>query len=417
MSPSIPSGLARAHQTPLQRLLSAIRDPQISAAVGGLVQRAQGALTGLDALDESLYERFKDGGRSVDDDTAPGLLVGALMNSTFHELKAFSAYCKSLRPVQAVTSGDDDFSFGDLEGAASAGSDLELGAGDIGALLDGIDEHPQQTEAQRFTALLEKVSSVEYGLTSQLTEMEERVRVSIAHWEISQAIEVLDDTKSSTSQGVFAVLSMVCQAFQPDTEPTSLAPGHLTVLDQALVVRQALAELARAVAGPHARLQREDAVQQPLALVELRTALSSFVASAAFPIMRPADRWQLNQFERKLKAQAPGAAKFTSEGLAKYLESLSAINQREVLILHDRRASANLREALAEAQQLALIRPELAVEPMQRALDSAFSLYGSSPEIDDVLAALRERPPRVSDPRGQTQALAMLGILVQVVRR
>jgi hypothetical protein len=247
--------------------------------------------------------------------------------------------------------------------------------------------------------------------------MEDRVRVSIANWEIAQAIEVLDDTKSSTSQGVFAVLSMVCQTFLPEAEPNSLAPGHLTVLDQALVVRQALSELARAVAGPHARLQIDDQVAQPVALVELRAALSAFVASAAFPIMRPADRWQLNQFDRKLKAQAPGAAKFTSEGLAKYLESLSSINQREVLILHDQRASASLREALASAQQLTLISPRFAVESLQRALEAAFSLYGSSPEIDDVIALMRERPPNVSDPVGQADALAMLGRLTQVMRR
>ena len=419
-SPTIPPGLAPAHRSPLQRLIAAIRDPQIAAAVRGLVERAQAALTGLEALDESLYERFKDGGRSVDDDTAPGLLVNALMASTFRELRAFTSYCQGLRPVPQETEGGagDDFGFGDLEGLAAAkpaGAELDLG--DIGALLEGIDEHPAQNEAQRFSALLEKLSSIEYGLTSQLTEMEQRVRVSLSAWEIAQAIEVLDDTKGSTSQGVFAVLSEVCQAFLPDAEPSALAPGHLTVLDQALVVRQALAELGRALAGPHARLQGEDRSAHAAALVELRGALGAFVASAAFPIMRPADRWQLGQFERTLKEQAPGAARFTSEGLAKYLESLGSINRREVLILHDQRAAAELGEALAAAQQLALISPRLAVEPMQKASAAALSLYGSSPEIDEAIAPLRERPPNLADPRALAETLALLERLAQLLRR
>jgi len=340
------------------------------------------------------------------------------MKSTFRGLRSFTTYCQGLRPVQAEEGGaGDDFGFGDLENAAGAREpDLDLGVGDIGALLEGIDEQPAQSEAQRFSALIEKLSSIEYGLTSQLLEMEQRVQVAIAGWEMAQAIEVLDDTKSSTSQGVFAVLSAVCQAFLPDTEPTALAPGHLTVLDQALVVRQALAELGRALAPPHARLQGTDAAVQQAALVELRRALSAFVASAAFPIMRPADRWQLAQFERRLKDQAPGAAKFTSEGLSKYLESLSSINQREVLILHDQRAAAELGEALATAQQLTLISPRLAADPTQKAVAAALSLYGSSPEVDEVIAPLRERPPSLGDPGALAQTLALLERLAQALR-
>lgn len=387
----------------------------------GLVERAQAALTGLEKLDESLYERFKEGGRSVDDESAADLMVRALMASTFRGLRSFTAYCQGLRPLEGEAEGgqSDDFSFGDLEGAAAAEDDaeLDLGAGDIGALLEGIDEHPQQSEAQRFSALLEKVSSIEYGLTSQLAEMEQRVRVSLKAWEIAHAIEVLDDTQGSTSQGVFAVLSAVCQAFLPDADPTTLAPGHLTVLDQALVVRQALAELGRALSSPHARLQGEDSTAHPAALDDLRRALSAFVAGAAFPIMRPADRWQLAQFERTLKEQGPGAAKFTSEGLAKYLESLGSINRREALILHDQRAAAELGEALAAAQQLALISPRLAVDPMQKAIAAALSLYGSSPEIDEAIAPLRERPPSLGDPRALADALVVLERLAQSLHR
>lgn len=421
MSPSIPPGLAPAPRTPLQRLASAIRDRQIATAVVRLVELAQAGLRDLEVLDESLYERFKAGGRSVAEETGADLRVRAVMASTFRGLKAFTAYCQGLRPLEPQEGeggAGDDFSFGDLEGAAAAkAAEPELDLGDIGALLEGIDEHPQQTEAQRFTALREQLSSIEYGLTSQLMEMEDRVKVSLSSWEIAQAIEVLDDTKVSTSQGVFACLSAVCQAFLPDADPTTLAPGHLTVLDEALLVRQELAELGRKLAPPHARLQGDDSSTHQAALADLRAALKSFVEGAAFGIMRPADRWQLTQFERSLREQAPGAAKFTSEGLAKYLESLGSINQREVLILHDQRAAAELGEALAAAQQLALISPRLAVDPAQKAIAAALSLYGSSPEIDEAIAPLREWPPNLEDPGEVAESLAVLERLAQSLHR
>ena len=51
--------------------------------------------------------------------------------------------------------------------------------------------------------------------------------------------------------------------------------------------------------------------------------------------MRAADRWQMVEFERELAEQALKPARMTSEGLVKYVDSLSSINQREVLQLHD----------------------------------------------------------------------------------
>ena len=92
-----------------------------------------------------------------------------------------------------------------------------------------------------------------------------------------------------------------------------------------------------------------------------------------------------------MSAQSIAAARLTSEGLSKYLESLSSINRREVLVLHDRRAAADLREAKAAAEQLAMIEPRLALESTQTALESAMALYGHSAGLDAAILALPER--------------------------
>src|SRR4051812_8535894 len=148
-SPLPPSSTPR--QLPIQRLRAAIQDPQISAFAVTLVELAQRALADQQRLDETLYERFKGGDGALADDTSPDLLVRGLMAATFGGLRALVAFCQQARPSADAGSGDgEDFSFGDLEGAAAArpaDDELDLGAGDIGDLLDGIDEHKQQSEA------------------------------------------------------------------------------------------------------------------------------------------------------------------------------------------------------------------------------------------------------------------------------
>jgi hypothetical protein len=190
---------------------------------------------------------------------------------------------------------------------------------------------------------------------------------------------------------VFAVLSAVCETFAPGIDSATLAPGHLTTLQRALLVRRGLADLARALAEPHERLQRDEGAAGAAALAQVRQTLTAFLAGEPFSMMRPADRWQLANFEKRLAVQSLSAARMTDEGLSKYLESLSGINHREVLVLHDRRMAAELREAKAAAEQLALIEPRLALESAQAALQAALALYGRSPDLDDAILALPGR--------------------------
>jgi hypothetical protein len=375
-------------------LLSSIRDPKIAATAGEAVRLAQAALVDLEGLDESLYHRFKDSEGELGEDTGAVITVRALLNGTFKGLRALLAFCRQLRPQVDVTAVEGEADFGDLEAMASKPEedDLALGLGDIGALLDGIDEHEREPEPKRFAALQQKLSSIEYGLSSQLAELEGRVKLSLNVREVSQAIEAIDDTQGATSQGVFAVLSAVCEAFAPGIDSASLAPGHLTTLQRALLVRRGLADLGRSLMAPHERLQREqDPEQAKAALLGVRQALSKFLAGEPFAMMRPADRWQLAHFDRTMSEQSVSAARLTSEGLSKYLESLSSINQREVLVLHDRRAATDLREAKAAAEQLAIIEPRLALESTQTALESAMALYGHSAPLDEAILALPER--------------------------
>jgi hypothetical protein len=94
------------------------------------------------------------------------------------------------------------------------------------------------------------------------------------------------------------------------------------------------------------------------------------------------------QFERDIATQPNAVARLTSEGLVKYIESLSSINQREVLLVHDQRTIGEMRDALANARQLVDISPHTAREMMERAFQAAQRLRGRHPSTDQLIVKL-----------------------------
>ncbi len=379
------------------RLSASLHDPQIAAVVSEVVQHALLALLDMQRLDESLFERHQGGHGPVKDDAAAALVVQTLSTTIFRGLRAFVSVCRKRRPATSQLSTASEFEFGDLEAAVAAASkpaDFSLDAGDIGDVLASLDEHLSASEAERLAAVLEKVSSIEYGLSSQLQDLEERL-AQTGSGGAAQGLELLDDTQSSASEGVYAALRAVYDAFLPEADPSTLAPGYLTTLQRALLVRRGLADLALEVNAQNDVLQADDpgGALHATALSTLRGVMTRFVASESCRAMRPADRVQVSRFESQLNEQALGAARFTAEGLARYLESLGSINRREVLVVHDQRTLTELREAVATARQLSLIRLRLAVEPARKAVNAALALYGKNPATDGLIASLRNAGP------------------------
>lgn len=409
------------------RLAHSIRDPQIRANAASLIQHALDAFADLQRLDESLYERFMEGGGRVADDAAPDALLRRLSTITFRGLRALLAFAVRIRPKDPTSEAppgiEEDFDFGGSsseveDGFASstveaAEPSFALADSEIEDVLDIFDEQEQRDEGTLWSEVLGKTSAIEYGLRSQLRELEARLEVSLETRQIAQALEALDDTRSSVSEGIFALLSAVYQAFLPDVDPATVAPGHLTSLQRALLVRRGLTDLGRAV-GP-----KNDVVQsassspekKAKALDGVRAALGSFVGSDVFRAMRPADRWEITKFHRELSAGGPGAG-LVSEGLAKYLESLGSVNRREVLVLHDERALDDLRETLAAARPLLEYNTRVAGEMVRKALALADSLYGRSPSNDELIVALREASPSLEAASEIEGTLAMLELLI-----
>lgn len=386
------------------RLQRAISTPKILQQAGELIRLCFRALDDLKQLDESLYERFLQTRQAPENPVAYAAGLHRLWDDTFRGLFEVLAFCRTLTAGEDKSNASSDdsaaFDFGDFgESGPPAQPDLSIGAAEIGDLLENLDDVSSKDDSERWQGVVDKVSSIEYGLTSQLKDARERFEVAIRAGERNHVLGIVDDTQSSSSEGVHALVAAVYETFVPDVAPATVVPGYLTSLGRALLVRRGLADLASKLTGYNDTLQNDrEADEHAHALAQVRSQMRTFVNSVVCRAMRAADRWQMVEFERELSEQPLRSARQTSEGLVKYVDSLSSINQREVLQLHDSRVIAEMREALSSARQLLDLSQTAAREQMDRAYQAANRLKGRSPVTDELLVGLERFSPNSSRP-------------------
>ncbi|MGE3543981.1 MAG: hypothetical protein AB7L28_08615, partial [Kofleriaceae bacterium] len=374
------------------RLQAAISNPQIQTQVGELIRLALRALEDLKSLDESLYERFVKSRNQPEDPEASARELGDLWDSTFSGLLQMLAFCRSLegfdQTLKPVSDEPVELDLGEAGPTTPPLGSGDEGLGDLGDFLEGIDETIEEGDAERWAKVMEKVSSIEYGLRIQYQSGESRLTIALGKGETNQVLGLFDDTQSSACEGVHALVSAIYEGFVTEVNSQAVVPGYLTSLGRALLVRRGLAELTAAI-GPHnAVLQEGGKTPDPEALEAVRTALHGFVSSIVCRAMRAADRWQMVEFDRELSEQSPTEARLTCEGLLKYLESLNSINQREVLLVHDHNAIDQMRDSLANARQLLELSPRTALEMVDQAYQAAQRLRGRHPTSDRLIAEL-----------------------------
>jgi hypothetical protein len=368
------------------------------------VRLALGALDDLRQLDESLYERFLETRNAPEDPDAAKQRMRKLWDDTFRGLRELLAYTRTVigESQQKKRSQTEvpDLDFGDFGEPApeSPADQLDLGSADFGDLIDGLGGDGEKTEADRWATVVEKLASIEYGLGSQMKDAQERLDVALEAGEMNQVLGLLDDTQSSTSEGVHAIVSAIYDEFIPDTNPASIVPGYLTSLGRALLVRRGLADIATKLTAHNDILQSDKTEEHAAALSAIRQWMKSFVLSVVCRAMRAADRWQMVEFERELSEQPMSVARMTSEGLVKYIDSLASINQREVLVVHDQRTLEEMRESVSAARQLLDLSPATAREMMDRAYQAAQRLRGRHPATDQLIIQLERFAPTSSAP-------------------
>jgi hypothetical protein len=276
--------------------------------------------------------------------------------------------------------------------------------------------HRQRSDDDRWNALSGEMVTLQYGLGSELKEFERRFAHALASDNKDQAVRDLNDATTGLMDGVFAVMTTVYECFLGYAEPEKMVPGHRDKLGKALAVRRALAELRRGVRGLNRRVQ-DRASSREVAETNYRRivdAMTRFIESDTFYYLRSDSRRDFWQFQETLTNGNAVDNRLDCEGFDKYLDSLSFVSQRGVLIKHDTDLKTKISGDLERAVKFAALLPEVACDVIDQAFVKAERLCGLSDEID---ALVLQWSSLTADDRADVEQAAALGReLLELVR-
>ncbi|MEP6862225.1 MAG: hypothetical protein ABJE66_16495 [Deltaproteobacteria bacterium] len=353
-----------SENTALAGLLATIADRKIRRKVHKLLQLGEEAVRALGEIDAALYLR-EDGEDQLQ-------IVADAVLSHFRRLMEYLAM---VAPSDGSIVGDVEIEL-DPNGPKSGPVSRR-----------GVIAHRERTDDERWTALATEMVTLQYGLGSELKEFERRFSDALKNDRKEQAVSDLNDATTGLMDGVFAVMTSVYECFLGYAEPERMVPGHRDSLGKALAVRRALADLRRGVRGLNRRLQ-DRATPPAVAETNYRRivdAMSRFVDSDVFSYLRSDTR---RDFWEAREILANGNAvdnRLDCEGFDKYLDSLSFVSQRGVLVKHDTDLKLKITGDLDRAVKFAKLLPEVACEVIEQAFLKAERLSGLNDEIDRLV--------------------------------
>lgn len=242
----------------------------------------------------------------------------------------------------------------------------------------------------------EIILAIASSLAREVTAFGEGIRKPVVMADRWNLLSHLGEFRGKFRAGIGEMVFLGASAFAP-VRKDHVVPFYQEETREAVTLRRTLTVLSGVVRAENAKLQLEEPPEARLRALRLLRDLETFRTSSAYPLLRPGDKRSFIKSRAELLALAndpgskPKAMKLSVEGLDKFLDSLSVINRRETLIVHDR-------EALAAAA-LCLERSEAAVVagdlPRARlhctgAAGAGQRLYGRDRELDTVLRGLRK---------------------------
>jgi len=385
-----------------QKVLAAIRDPGARAQVEVLVERCLGATDDLRKIDETIYNLYVESGEDLSHMFNAGAVYLALADQALAGARRLEAHLQQLRAQSPVVAQgkegelDLDFDlFGEVPAAAEGAGDIAIKDDDIEVALDVLAPKRARSGPEKLAVVMREAEAVGYGLHAQLGEFDQRFAEVCRRESLGQVLRELDDIRNALTDGILALMSTICETYIGPVDRSLLLPGHRSALEKALLVRRGMAELRRKINACNVRIQ-DTALERSIrefAFENLTKLLVEFMGSEVFVAMRPADRWELSKFNLEIRGQELGAARLSCEGMAKYLDSLVAINQRDVLMQHDRDLARQVRELLEAAAPLISVSPRVAAQLVKDAFEQADALFGRHDSLDALLMAWRNNPP------------------------
>ncbi|WNG57124.1 hypothetical protein F0U59_21900 [Archangium gephyra] len=184
-------------------------------------------------------------------------------------------------------------------------------------------------------------------------------------------------------------------AFGPVTRQ-QVVPGHDAEVKAAVMVRAIVADLSRIVSARLTKVREAEPEDVQWNAQQLQTELDAFGRTAAYKHLRAQDKRHIIELRVRAGRMAiqdnPIKQEVLSvvEELDTIVRSLSHVNQRQLLIAHDREVWAGCGVRLERSVGLLDADPSAAARALAEAAASAQSLYGREPRLDAFLRKARK---------------------------
>jgi hypothetical protein len=390
---------------------------------------ALGSLDGLLSLDESVYSYFHDrlmqadGVEEAERKQREAVLRG-IRNRTFSGMQRLVWLLRSSKLFEGadevsgltpqselVPEQQDDWDF-DIAPAAPPPSQTAprprlptLSEVDIEKAF-GFMTREEDDGMARLGEFRRDAGALGAVLCKEFRDTEARIDAAMARKHFDLVLRELDTGRESMTEGVFALLLLTFRHFLGEEdcpERSVLLPGYKNALERALTIRRGLADLRTVVTSENDWVIQDRSLDKKLhyeAITNLAEQLKDFCASEAFRFMRGPDQIELTRFLNTIGMGSYREATQACEGLARYLESMSAINQREVLQEHDKQLLQDIDTSLDAARSIITVSLSGTRTMVRQALTQAARLYGRNSAVDEQVAMLEAEPELLDTPEG-----------------
>jgi hypothetical protein len=388
------------HDEVSEKLIAALPWNARRTQLEPVLKSATLALKALSKLDEYIFEKRTGSGGLVvdalartkkDKDGKAGRFLRGVASTMWEGAKTFIYVVDKQLGAHMDFSDEPELDLDalDFDFAPPSTDVTSIGEDDIEGALDflgnaGSDEVVELGDVANATVPLAN------ALQEQLAAAKTKLVGALEDEDFALAVQVLDRTRDGLEEAIFAVVEAIFELHHAPLSRKELVPGYQSALDEALNLRKAIAELRRGVARDNDRIKDGD----DTSYARVRRRMVRFVKDRAFTLMRAADRMQMLELYQRVRA---GDDAKVVEGLAKYLDSLSAINEREVLVQHDRRVRTAARESLESARSLFEISPRAAADQVADAYYTVRTLEGWRDDLDELLGRWAQDPQRRLD--------------------
>ena len=316
----------------------------------------------------------------VPNDTQYWEALEPVVRQSLQQLSAFLTLVRREFPIdtsaETASAGDDDFS---LDGPATP--------------------QPQKQVKDRVQEVADLFGSFCLTIARELRLIEEalaREALLVDRWNL---LERLGEFRGRTRSGIGEMIFLAARLFAV-VRKEDVVPFYKEDVESSLSLRRGVTTLRERVGVQHARLQRllakEDKAAVRVCLGKCLAELDGFITSPLFAAIRPADRRAFRQARRDFATVVERDAAFAREiessidGIEKFLDSLSLVNHRELLLAHDRElvdSATHHLDGLLDA--VATDGLAAARESLRLAVRSAKELAGRTPALDVLLRLIQ----------------------------